>query len=252
MLKSCNSFQQKHTPWEGGVRSAGLIWSPLLKTPSRVSEQLMHSSDWLPTLIHLAGVEPQTALDGFNMWNVLSKWQASPRNEVVHNIDPIYPYTSYLLGIWKYVNGTVNPNVDTWLGDIKTDNPSSDMYPDEVYSSPTWKAVSKYRASQLSQGEMLSLRQKTNIACPNIYTNSSSFACEPLRSPCLFNIQADPCEQVNLAESYPSVVKVMEQNLSKARRKVVAPLNKPLDPRSDPGLNNYQWTYWLDLLENAV
>lgn len=45
----------KNTLWEGGVRGAGLIWSPLLKKESRVSEQMMHVSDWFPTLIEAAG-----------------------------------------------------------------------------------------------------------------------------------------------------------------------------------------------------
>lgn len=45
----------KNTLWEGGVRGAGLIWSPLLNKESRVAEQLMHVSDWFPTLIEAAG-----------------------------------------------------------------------------------------------------------------------------------------------------------------------------------------------------
>lgn len=42
-------FQQKQSPWEGAVRSAGAIWSPLLQSRERTSNQLFHISDWLPT-----------------------------------------------------------------------------------------------------------------------------------------------------------------------------------------------------------
>lgn len=42
-------FQQKESPWEGAVRSAGAIWSPLLKNRERTSNQLFHISDWVPT-----------------------------------------------------------------------------------------------------------------------------------------------------------------------------------------------------------
>jgi hypothetical protein len=37
------------------VRGAGLIWSPLLQQTPRVSNQLMHVTDWLPTLYSAAG-----------------------------------------------------------------------------------------------------------------------------------------------------------------------------------------------------
>lgn len=49
----------KNTLWEGGVRGAGLIWSPLLKKRSRVSNQTMHIADWLPTLYSAAGGSPE-------------------------------------------------------------------------------------------------------------------------------------------------------------------------------------------------
>lgn len=45
----------KNTLWEGGVRGAALLWSPLLQTRHRVANQTMHISDWLPTLYHAAG-----------------------------------------------------------------------------------------------------------------------------------------------------------------------------------------------------
>ncbi|KAH9377806.1 hypothetical protein HPB48_015420 [Haemaphysalis longicornis] len=41
--------------WEGGVRSTAFIWSPRLSSTRRVSQQLMHISDWLPTLYSAAG-----------------------------------------------------------------------------------------------------------------------------------------------------------------------------------------------------
>lgn len=47
----------KHTLWEGGVRGVGLLWSPLLARPMRVAQQMMHITDWLPTLYSVAGGE---------------------------------------------------------------------------------------------------------------------------------------------------------------------------------------------------
>lgn len=41
----------KNTLWEGGVRGAGLIWSPRLQKTRRVATQTMHIADWIPTLL---------------------------------------------------------------------------------------------------------------------------------------------------------------------------------------------------------
>lgn len=41
----------KNTLWEGGIRGAGLIWSPRLTKTRRVADQTMHIADWIPTLL---------------------------------------------------------------------------------------------------------------------------------------------------------------------------------------------------------
>ncbi|CAN8016518.1 unnamed protein product, partial [Ixodes persulcatus] len=45
----------KFTLWEGGLRTTAFIWSPLLEKNRRVSNQMMHIADWLPTLYSAAG-----------------------------------------------------------------------------------------------------------------------------------------------------------------------------------------------------
>ncbi|KAL1442904.1 hypothetical protein MTO96_030563 [Rhipicephalus appendiculatus] len=62
----------KANHWEGGVRGTALLWSPMIRQP-RVSRQLMHISDWLPTLYSAAGgnVEDLGDIDGVDMWRSL-------------------------------------------------------------------------------------------------------------------------------------------------------------------------------------
>ncbi|UYV75967.1 hypothetical protein LAZ67_13001952 [Cordylochernes scorpioides] len=45
----------KYSLWEGGTRGSALVWSPLLSNQGRKSHQLMHVTDWLPTLYSAAG-----------------------------------------------------------------------------------------------------------------------------------------------------------------------------------------------------
>lgn len=49
-------LQVKNTLWEGGVKSASFIWAPHFQQNPRVSQQLMHITDWLPTLYSAAGM----------------------------------------------------------------------------------------------------------------------------------------------------------------------------------------------------
>lgn len=90
----------------GGVRGAGLLWSPKLIKPGRVGRQLIHISDWLPTLLTAAGGDPSNlSIDGMDMWNALSEDTESPRKMVLHNIDDIFGLSGITYGDWKFVQG---------------------------------------------------------------------------------------------------------------------------------------------------
>lgn len=49
-------LQIKNTLWQGGVKSASFIWTSHFQENPRVSKQLMHITDWLPTLYSAAGM----------------------------------------------------------------------------------------------------------------------------------------------------------------------------------------------------
>eukprot|EP00040_Diaphanoeca_grandis_P003956 m.26502 g.26502 ORF g.26502 m.26502 type:complete len:512 (+) comp15428_c0_seq1:208-1743(+) len=81
----------KHWVFEGGVRSASFIYSPLIPVARRgtVHNGLFHSVDWLPTLTNLAGgsTTKNLELDGFDIWPALLEGgTASPRTEIPVNI----------------------------------------------------------------------------------------------------------------------------------------------------------------------
>lgn len=75
--------------------------------PGRVSRQMIHITDWLPTLITAAGGNASnlTSIDGVNLWNALSEDTESPRTNILHNIDDIYGVSAITVGDWKFIQG---------------------------------------------------------------------------------------------------------------------------------------------------
>ena len=72
---------------EGGTRVAGFVSSPLLPAAVRgtVNHGNFHVTDWLPTIVGLAGasVARNRALDGHDIWTSLSTGGESPRTEML-------------------------------------------------------------------------------------------------------------------------------------------------------------------------
>lgn len=65
----------KSTLWEGGVRAVGFVNSPLLGYTDKgyTSNELMHVTDWFPTIVNLASGDTYHTgdVDGVDQWNTL-------------------------------------------------------------------------------------------------------------------------------------------------------------------------------------
>ena len=65
----------KATLWEGGMKSIGFVSSPLVGSEhkGKVSRELMHISDWFPTISAMADIPLNSSLglDGFNQWSMI-------------------------------------------------------------------------------------------------------------------------------------------------------------------------------------
>ncbi|CAO1301651.1 unnamed protein product [Diamesa serratosioi] len=236
----------KNTLWEGGVRGAGLIWSPLLRDSERVSHQSFHISDWLPTLYAAAGGDEQNLkdLDGMNLWDELSKTLPSKRVEILHNIDPIWGSAALTVNQWKLMVGTnYNGNWDSWYGPAGDRNSSSYII-NNLQTCKTAKALSSLGMFP-PNAKISRLRAKATVTCGSKNPKSK---CKPLEAPCLFDIIEDPCEQNNVAFQYPQIVETLANRLLEFNRSSLPPGNLPLDPRGNPMYYDRVWTNFGDFL----
>ncbi|XP_078052451.1 arylsulfatase I isoform X2 [Augochlora pura] len=261
----------KDSPWEGGTRGVAAIWSPLIKTPRRVSNQMMFMSDWFPTLLSAAGVNLGhfSHIDGFNLWPALVSNGKSPRSEIVININDVDKYAAIRRGDFKYVIGQTQTG-GKWVGATgnSSEGVSPEYIPDKILHSKTGIAISgvvnarqaielrerrkrnaseatlkaNFREKILTGDKILELRRKAQIKCTT--RNEEKIVCDPLKAPCLFNIAKDPCEMVNLAEKRPLIMAILEKVIIKHRFTVVPPMNLDGDPKANPALWNNTWTSW--------
>lgn len=240
------------TPWEGAVRIPAAIWSPLLTHRQRVSKQLFHISDLLPTFANLADIKISTSIDGMNIWDALSLNLESPRTDVLCNIDKDIPYVSYINNQWKYINGTTNNGKnDGWLDNIdKTETHQSfEKYGQSILNSITGQILAAHSTAEpISSLEIERLRLQAKIVCQGHEIGVDATVCDPLVQPCLFNIIEDPCEENNIALYNLNVLRMMEDKVKEFSETVVLPRNKPSDPRCNPKFFNDTWTWWYDEL----
>ena len=97
----------KGSIYEGGVRAAGFVnWPGHI--PSGVTiNQPMHTVDWYPTLVKLAGgsLEQKTLLDGEDVWPMLTAGKPSPHEAILCVQTP--ERAAVRMGNWKLImNGS--------------------------------------------------------------------------------------------------------------------------------------------------
>lgn len=157
----------KDTLWEGGVRGAGFIWSPLIKSAPRVHEGLLHIQDWIPTLIAAANATtwfPELKeLDGKNQWHSISENTKAPYSTLLHNVDAIRNIASLRNGDWKIVLGrTYGGRYDGWYGNV---GKSREYDLDRVKRSLAAAAIENTTRYLPDDKNILQLRDTATVVC---------------------------------------------------------------------------------------
>ncbi|KAI5731637.1 hypothetical protein M8J77_013626 [Diaphorina citri] len=242
----------KNTLWEGGVKVPAILWSPQIQQNPRVSLQMMHISDWLPTLYTAAGGDTSRLplnIDGLDQWSSLLLNTPSRRNSVLINIDEKKRTAAVRLDSWKLVLGTQeNGTMDGYYGQTRS-NKVPLLNFNAIVESKTYQSL-----QQLSQNiflpisnidKMRSTRQQATIHCG---ANPAPMTPSPCTNgPCyLFNLGNDPCEQNNIASSRPDISSQLYELLKYHRRTLVPQSHEQPDiVQADPKRFNDTWSPWV-------
>ncbi|GFS27251.1 arylsulfatase B [Elysia marginata] len=204
----------KFSLWEGGIRGIGFVSGGKNISMDRgvVHKQLMHVSDWFPTLVGVAGgsLNGTKPLDGVDQWKSISTGVQTPRKWLLHNIDSLYkkkgrklfPHTfdtriraAIRVGNYKLITG--DPGNGSWIP------------PPEMKS-----ALAKV---------------DTEKAKNNLW---------------LFNVVDDPEEKYDLSKNQPEIVRKILDLLAKVNSTAVPAFFPPSDPQSNPELHGGVWGPW--------
>ncbi|XP_070774971.1 arylsulfatase I-like isoform X6 [Enoplosus armatus] len=216
---------RKGTYWEGGVRGVAFVHSPLLRRRRRVSKALLHVTDWFPTLVGLAGgnISHSQGLDGFDVWPTISEGKESPRQEILHNIDPLHKPPLILQSSQPVWDTSVQAAIRVGDWKLLTGDPGhGDWVPPQVLPTlpgPWWNL------------ERAALTLHKSSTHKNVW---------------LFNITADPCERLDLADQRPDVVQQLMARLAYYNQTAVPVYFPPDDPRANPSRHSGAWVPWVD------
>ncbi|ELU12468.1 hypothetical protein CAPTEDRAFT_223869 [Capitella teleta] len=77
----------KSSLFDGGCHAHSWASSPLLKKKGVEADGLLHITDWLPTIVKLAGGEVPDGIDGIEQVDLITNAGPSKRTDMIYNID---------------------------------------------------------------------------------------------------------------------------------------------------------------------
>ncbi|GFO13313.1 arylsulfatase b [Plakobranchus ocellatus] len=240
----------KGSLWEGGMRANGFITGGRVERSGVISNELIHVSDWFPTLVGLAkGNLNGTKLDGYDQWNTINKGTASPREVILHNIDILYPRLGKPI-----LNGTFDSSIRAAIrvGDYKliTGACGDDHWvpppgvPAQIFHRENNILFSE--ANNIHRASMDEFNPQSFARDLTDTEKSRRQIRESKKNVWLFNIREDPTEHYDLSDAEPERVRQMLDHLLVFNKTAVPPIVLHDDPRSNPALHGNVWGPWLD------
>lgn len=219
----------KDTLWEGGVKGVGFVYTAndLIKQKNRVCTGLIDATDWAATLYHLGGGDAElisARTDGKNVWETISNDAPSPRDEVLHNIDPRRNFEAIRKGKFKLVVGMDDTYQLGWHARYPTEHP------------PPWEANPTLPGAEIRCGP---------------WTNGKGMCDSKHHKACLFDLESDPCEYRDVSDVYPHKVQELEERLNYYRSTALPVVYPMISPKADPKNFNSFWGPWEVLTDKS-
>lgn len=165
----------KFSPFEGGVRVVGLVWSPLVNRTNHLLKGFVHAVDWVPTILTAAGLASPPEIDGIDLWNSILNNEDSIRNEIFDIYDNNHMvYKSAIIGDFKLITGVVQ-YYDYKASDVRGIIGKGPSYTDAI---KTCKMYSVLRSTGMDfDMKDINLRNEIRVQCKN--TDNNMAMCIP-------------------------------------------------------------------------
>ncbi|XP_068987005.1 arylsulfatase I-like isoform X1 [Bombus flavifrons] len=238
----------KFTLFEGGVRGVACVYSPAIKNPSRISNQLIHVTDWLPTFYSAAGgnlEDLEENLDGVDQWATIVSEKKTRRKNVLLNIDEKHALSGALMGRYKLINGA-----NLTYGDYYGDSGTSESYPEynvsNVLHSAAGSALASVSNATFNSERIIELRRAATVVCDNFTSYPRCL------DRCLFDVYNDPCETTDVSREHPEVVDELNRFIAGYTAVLKTQTSGLVDPRSYPEHFNGTWMPWIKLPDDEI
>ena len=211
----------KFTLWEGGTRILAFFSGPLVAALQGSRwHGMAHASDMLPTLLGVAGIalpraNRSVALDGFDLWRAIRQNRSSPRHEILHNLLTRWNHrdcrgadldeencgAGIRIGKYKLLAGY--PGDSRWSRASLTRGSHSTRFSTPRGPQMPWD-YKRFGTAVWRETRKDGCNLATGIGCP----------C--WRGYCLFDLDADPGERIDLSTRLPHVTRRLLARLEEA------------------------------------
>lgn len=183
----------KSSPIESNIRRSAFIYSPLLSLQQRVSNQLFHVSDILPTLVNATSLKwpskDRYFIDGINQWMAL--------NTNVDVRSSIYGDNFYISNNWKLSHGMTSNDIYDTSSNQRDMEGDKSKYDYKTYIKSIASSEIHVILEEIPAREIMLMRNRARVHC-NMNDVVENEPLVPIKcsqiSPCLFDLLNDPCE----------------------------------------------------------